>query len=232
MVFNFRRAIKRIPVISTVCTFVYYRMIEPFRKFQGSEAYWKSRYSQGGNSGGGSYNSLADFKAEVINKLVSRNDIVSVIEFGCGDGNQLALAEYPCYLGVDVSPDAVERCKQRFSSDERKSFLLLNELAQERAELSLSLDVIYHLVEDSVFVEYMQTLFSAATRFVVIYSSNTDTQQNVQGKHIHHRHFSGWVEEHMKEWRLLEHIPNKYPYNGNDDTGSFADFYIYYRVSQ
>jgi hypothetical protein len=28
---------------------------------------------------------------------------------------------------------------------------------------------------------------------------------------------------------LIEHIPNKYLYNGPDGTGSFADFYIYYK---
>jgi hypothetical protein len=41
-----------------------------------------------------------------------------------------------------------------------------------RFDLELSLDVIYHLVEDEVFDAYMRSLFAHAGRFVVIYSSN------------------------------------------------------------
>ena len=47
---------------------------------------------------------LAAFKAEVPNDFVRARGIDSVIEFGCGDGAQLALAEYPAYVGIDVSP--------------------------------------------------------------------------------------------------------------------------------
>ena len=43
-----------------------------------------------------------------------------------------------------------------------------------RADLTLSLDVIYHLVEDDVFVSAMRALFDKAARFVVIYASNQD----------------------------------------------------------
>jgi hypothetical protein len=35
-----------------------------------------------------------------------------------------------------------------------------------RAELGLSLEVIFHLVEDDVFDVYMRHLFASATRFV------------------------------------------------------------------
>lgn len=38
------------------------------------------------------------------NDFVRARGIDSVIEFGCGDGAQLALAEYPAYGGIDVSP--------------------------------------------------------------------------------------------------------------------------------
>lgn len=225
--FKVKQAIKRIPIISTLCKFFYYRVVEPFRLFPGSEDYWKTRYLQGGTSGDGSYNLLARFKAETINGLISQHSVRSVIEFGCGDGNQLTLAAYPCYIGVDVSPHAIQLCKRRFSGDPDKTFLTLLEYAHERAEMSLSLDVIYHLVEDSVFDEHMKSLFSAATRFVVIYSSNSDNQRNLQGKHIRHRRFSDWIDMYMSEWKLLAHVPNRYPYDGNDDTGSFADFHIY-----
>jgi cyclopropane fatty-acyl-phospholipid synthase-like methyltransferase len=82
--------------------------------FPGSKRYWDNRYSQGDNSGAGSYGRLAEFKAEILNKFVAENNIRSVIEFGCGDGNQLMLANYPYYIGVDVSPKAIEICRKLF----------------------------------------------------------------------------------------------------------------------
>lgn len=45
------------------------------------------------------------------------------------------------------------------------------------ADLSLSLDVIYHLVEDEVFETYINTLFKSARRYVIIYSSNSDDNE-------------------------------------------------------
>jgi hypothetical protein len=57
--------------------------------FKSSETYWIARYKRGGDSGRGSYGKLAQFKAGVINKFVEANKINTIIEFGCGDGNQL-----------------------------------------------------------------------------------------------------------------------------------------------
>src|ERR1041385_8036217 len=85
-----------------------------FRQKGGSAQYWEARYREGGNSGDGSYGRLASFKAQVLNDFVARNQIRSVVEFGCGDGNQLSLAQYPKYLGLDVSPTAVLNCAARF----------------------------------------------------------------------------------------------------------------------
>lgn len=193
--------------------------------FPGSTAYWEQRYAQGRDSGIGSYHQFAEFKAEIINDFVCAQKVQSVIEFGCGDGNQLLLADYPVYLGVDVSPTIITMCKDKFLSDTTKSFMLLDEYQNESAELSLSLDVLYHLVEDSVFENYMQTLFEAATRYVIIYSSNIDSK--TKRPHVKHRQFTDWVESNATSWKILEHIKNKYPYDEDYKTGSFADFYIY-----
>lgn len=197
------------------------------RSFPGSEAYWEKRYADGGNSGVGSYADFAAFKAEVLNAFVVEHGIADVVEFGCGDGNQLTLANYPKYLGVDVSPSAVEMCRGRFAGDDSKRFVTLQAYAAERAALSLSLDVIFHLVEDAVFDAYMRRLFDAAGRFVGIYSSNTTVLSVGDAQHVRHRRFSDWIEAHSPGWELVQHIPNRYPYEGDYRTGSFADFYFY-----
>ncbi|MGH8556773.1 MAG: methyltransferase domain-containing protein, partial [Methylococcales bacterium] len=196
----------------------------------GSGPYWEQRYANGYNSGAGSYGRLAKFKADVINRFVSGHDVKSVIEFGCGDGNQLKLANYVQYLGFDVSETAVSSCREQFCSDETKSFRLMKEYADERADLALSLDVIYHLVENSIFEEYMATLFKASDQFVIIYSSDSDDNPRYQGIHVRHRKFSNWIAANVPHWKLREHIPNKLPYRADDREGSFADFYIYEMV--
>lgn len=224
---NFKQIIKSIPLLGPLAKVLYFFFIEPFRKFSGSDDYWKQRYAQGGSSGDGSYRLLAEFKAEVLNALVEEYEVNSVKEFGCGDGNQLSLLKFPAYQGIDVSPVAIAQCKQQFSRDSTKQFLLLEDYQGEQSDMNMSLDVIYHLIEDEVFDSHMRMLFESASKLVVIYSSNTAEQQKIQGKHIRHRKFTDWIESHAKNWVLTRHIPNKYPYRGDDRLGSFADFYIY-----
>jgi hypothetical protein len=62
--------------------------------FLGSRAYWEERSAVGGNSGVGSYGKFAEFKAEVVSSFVDAYKINTVIEFGCGNGNQSRLTNY------------------------------------------------------------------------------------------------------------------------------------------
>jgi len=197
------------------------------RSFSGSEAYWRRRYEAGRSSGAGSYGHLAEFKAEFLNTFVAEHAITSVIELGCGDGNQLSLAHYPRYLGFDVSERALELCRERFRDDPTRRFAAMSDYAGERAELGLSLDVIYHLVEDAVFEAYMRRLFDAAERFVIVFSSNTDENQRNRVAHVRHRRFTDWVERERPGWRLQAHEPGRYPLREHPTDGSFADFYVF-----
>lgn len=204
--------------------------LEP-SSFRSSSAYWQDRYSTGGTSGAGSYGRLARFKADVLNAFVEEQGIDTVLELGCGDGNQLSLAAYPQYLGVDVSPTAISLSRQRCGDDDTKRFCLLPELEDARADLTLSLDVIYHLVEDNVFEAHMQLLFSAARRFVIIYSSDADVPVSAEAPHVRHRCFSTWVAINAPAWRLRERIENRFPFDGDGERSSRADFYVYERRS-
>lgn len=201
------------------------------RLFCGSSKYWEQRYRSGGNSGAGSYNRLAEFKAEVLNDFCKKNGVRNVIEFGCGDGNQLSLAQYESYIGLDVSAAAVEICRERFVKDPTKSFEWLGntDLTQERfrCELALSLDVIFHLVETAVFETYIKSLFNASDKYVIIYSSDYDRRE---AAHVRHHRFTDFVERDITEFKLSEVVKNRYPFDpaAPDDT-SFADFYIYTR---
>jgi SAM-dependent methyltransferase len=195
--------------------------------FRSSSDYWERRYQSGGNSGAGSYNRLAEFKAEFLNRFVKQNQVTSVVELGCGDGAQLSLAQYPEYTGADISPKAVEICRNRFGGDASKRFLLMNDLAPGfTADLSLSLDVVFHLVEDQVFDAYMRKLFDSARRFAIVYSSNTDWDS--PSKHERHRQFTKWVAENRPAWHTLSIFKNAYPFDPADpEQTSIADFYVF-----
>lgn len=91
-------------------------------------------------------------------------------------------------------------------------------------DLSLSLDVIFHLIEDKVFEEYMASLFSTSEKYVIIYSSNEDNMEKSL-EHVKHRKFTNWIEENKKEWALISFIKNAYPYNGYYEETSFSDFF-------
>ena len=196
------------------------------------QRYWSERYARGGNSGAGSYNHLAQFKADVLNDFVKKNDVKNVIEWGCGDGNQLSLAIYPEYTGYDISKEAVERCRGIFSADPSKSFEWSGKedfSCDRTADLTLSLDVIYHLVDDKVFDAYMRRLFDTSRKYVIIYSCNFEKNHAL---HVRCRKFTDWIEKNeLEKWKLINMMRNKYPYDEkNPDSTSWSDFYFYERI--
>jgi len=175
--------------------------------FRGSGAYWERRYSRGGTSGSGSYGAAAEWKAGRVNAWVEEHGVTSVIDWGCGDGNQLGLARYPRYLGVDRSRAAVRRCIDAYAGDPTKSFLAYDPEGMHdpagwlRADLALSMEVLFHLVEDATFEDYLTRVFDSAERFVVIVSSDVDLPQ--RSPHERHRRFTDWVRERRPDWRLV-----------------------------
>ncbi|QIK79662.1 class I SAM-dependent methyltransferase [Sphingomonas piscis] len=193
---------------------------------ENSALYWEERYASGRNSGAGSYGRLAEFKANFINSYVAEAGIQTVLEFGCGDGAQLARAKYPNYIGVDVSSTVLNLAQRAFDGNDAIKFLHADAVECDfRADLTLSLDVIYHLVEDDVFEKHMQQLFHHSRRAVIIYSSNQD---GVLAPHVRHRRFTNWISDNRVGFELTMFKSNMYPYDESDPNNtSFSDFYVY-----
>lgn len=186
-----------------------------------SGSYWEKRYAQGENSGDGSYGQLAQFKADVLNPFVREHQVQSVIEYGCGDGNQLQLFTFPSYLGFDVSRTALQLCQKKYAHDPSKTFKLISDYQGETAQLTLSLDVLYHLVEDAIYTAYLNRLFTSAQAYVIIYSSNFDDNSPTRAPHVKHRCFTNWVTQNYANWQLVQQVSNPY------HEVSSADFYLY-----
>jgi len=197
-----------------------------------SSAYWEARYCAGGTSGAGSYGRLAAFKAAFINAFIADNQIHDMLDLGCGDGSLLSLLDVPSYVGVDVSPTTLMRCANRFATRSNYVFLPPAQLDEVTpVDLAVSIDVIFHLIEDAAFSRHIDDLFGHARRFVLIYASNHDSAWSAP--HVRHRRFSEPVAVHWPAWQLLAHVPNRFPYDPTqpDDT-SFADFFVYGRTTE
>lgn len=198
--------------------------------FQTSDQYWKERYQRGGNSGEGSYGPLARYKANFINAFCRDNAVKSAIEFGCGDGNQAAMLTIGDYLGVDISADCIAWARQNLKRPGWR-FETLDEylaLSHDPVELGLSLDVIYHLVEDEIYQSYLRNLCAAADRFLLIYTSNLD-HFDPRLPHVRHRPLLADMARLHPEWTFVRTERNPYAMR-HDETreyGSFADFYLF-----
>lgn len=192
-----------------------------------SKEYWENRYKNNGTSGTGSYGLLSEFKKDVINEFIKLNNIITVGDFGCGDTNQLKLFNCKSYTGYDVSETIINICKNKFISDQSKKFYLMSEYNSEKYDLVLSLDIIYHLVEDGVFEDYMKTLFNASNKFVIIYSSNGELNIPLMN-HLKDRNFTKWVEKNINDFELINKLENIYKFDVNNPTKtSISDFYFY-----
>lgn len=195
--------------------------------------YWEERYNKGGNSGAGSYGRLAQFKADIINNFISKNQIKSSIEFGCGDGNQLGLLNLDRYTGFDVSKQSIALCSEKYKNDNCKAFFLYDSISfldtfhVFQADLTMSLDVIYHIIEDEIYEKYLQDVFNCSTQYVLIYSSDKSEQNKHQAQHVKHREFTKWIEENISGWSFENKIQNKFPLEFDSQEESFADFYVY-----
>jgi len=195
-----------------------------------SSSYWESRYSAGGNSGAGSYGRLAEYKARIINELSSKYKISEAIEFGSGDGNQCSKFNFKKYIGIDVSKEAVSHCSKMFEHKKNWKFFHCSDpiIKTLKSPLVLSLDVIFHLVEDETFHRYMRNLFSTSEWLVLIYSSNYDGNSR-KPVHVRHRKYTDWISENEKEFNLIYSWKNPFPFEKGSDPKetSFAEFKLF-----
>ncbi|MCB0762290.1 MAG: class I SAM-dependent methyltransferase [Flavobacteriales bacterium] len=209
-----------------------WRRFKGKRAFEGSSNYWENRYKSGGNSGSGSFHQLAAFKAAFLNEFVQKHAITSVAEWGCGDGNQSALFNFPNYVGYDVSKTAISQCQERFKGDSSRQFELISGTRPNGLlfPLTISLDVIYHLVEDDVYTHYLHNLFGSSSRFVIVYSN--DNAHGEYGPHVRPRNFTPDVQRLFPAFHLIEHVPAPYPLEQwGPERGSWSEFFVYERQS-
>lgn len=181
-------------------------------KFTTSEKYWIKRYKKLKKrpSGDGSYGENAIFKSDCVNESITRYGIKTILDFGCGDGNQASMFHgYGLYVGVDIAPKAIELCREKYKGRKHCIFAhasKMDKFVNLKIDLVLSMDVIFHLVEDEVYHKYMQTIFDVNAKYIGVYSTNTAFAHRSVA-HVKHRNYSKEFNQNSR-YLLLRVIPH------------------------
>jgi SAM-dependent methyltransferase len=176
--------------------------------------YWESRYARGGNSGAGSYGSCLDNKKALISGLLEERGIHSVVDLGCGDGTVIDIfRDLGSYIGYDVSRTAIDRLVAR-GYPGHYQFRMADGAPPEHApDLAMSLDVVFHLVEDAVFRRYMGMLTGVGARYLLVLTWNSSilSTEHTVGSHVLYRDFRACMEEDYPGYRLVQEYPYELP---------------------
>ena len=150
---------------------------------QFEQKYWEERYKEKLGSGEGSRGDLLKFKAQYLNDLFRKYGVESVFDFGCGDGHLVNLLECKQYYGVDVSLSAVQQCREMVKKTnfifEQGHFGNYSAATIKRkfsglfgvdVDAVMSIDVLYHIMDEHLVEFVLQAMFGAGSKIVVTYT--------------------------------------------------------------
>jgi len=90
--------------------------------------------------------------------------------------------------------------------------------------LVLSLDVIYHLVEDEMYYEHMKNLFSLSD--IVCIFSTDDEVKDIPPPHLKNRKISKYIKENFTNFKLVD---SKRFYEDSDNN---IGFFLYIKNNE
>jgi 2-polyprenyl-3-methyl-5-hydroxy-6-metoxy-1,4-benzoquinol methylase len=130
--------------------------------------FWEWRYTEdpGLGSGVGSRGQPLADKRELLLAVVDILHPRSVLDVGCGDGEATAGLPLPGYIGLDLSPEAVNRARAgRPDGDFRVGTLADHAL---EADLTLCLDVLIHQADRASYRASVKALVASARRALIV----------------------------------------------------------------
>ena len=161
-----------------------------------AETYWENRYVDGGTSGPGSRDGEADEKVRIVQSVINEYGIHSLFELGCGDGHVASRLQVPTYIGYDPSAKARSMCEQAMPDH-----LIVDQLPHTivpEIDLTLSMDVIFHLIDDVDYQRHLTLLLGMTNGHVLIYGTNHDQRG---APHVLHRE---WLKDVPIGWEVSE----------------------------
>jgi len=147
--------------------------------------YWEERYSRGRDSGSGSYGKNAAFKAEIVNRVIEDYHCKNMVEFGCGDANQMTLFTRIPYVGYDISSTIIERDKKKYADLPQSEFLIMDMGADYSniKDLSICVDVLFHLTIEEDWLKLIDHVCKAGKKMIVI-TTNTEEIREEYFPHV------------------------------------------------
>lgn len=182
--------------------------------------YWDYRYKTGGNSGKGSYSTSAELKGNFVSKVIENYNIYTINDLGHGDGNQLKYFKGNFkYFGFDISETIRKKVESEFRENDK---VVIVDSATEliKADLCLSLDVLYHITDIEEWKEYIGTLFNLG-EFVLIYAQDSHPTIK-EDPHVVSRPFTSYIQDNFLNYELIETSPGAH---------SSIMFYLYREVN-
>lgn len=160
--------------------------------------YWIERYNRGGSSGAASYGRSAVARGQYISTLIRGYQCTHVIDFGCGDVDQVQQIKVPFYMGVDASSFIIRKCIQHT----HRCFRIATTVPSDRTDAILLLDMIKCLTDDFSYHEVLRTTFLHPTATIVIIAAKDHNLW--ESSHIRHRGFSLHIAETYTDWTRIE----------------------------
>lgn len=158
--------------------------------------YWEKRYRAGGFSGAGSRGDEAKDKVELVQRVVNSTQSKSLLDLGCGDGHIASGIIIDRYVGYDPSDSALALCRK--AMPDRQFTSRVYPYTGELFGLIISMDVIFHLVDDEAYHAYLDLLFCGLAPRVLVYATDHDQRGNA---HVLHRH---WTPDIPNGWDATE----------------------------
>jgi hypothetical protein len=149
------------------------------------KTYWEKRYADGKNSGSGSYGENATFKANIINRIIKEYECKDMVEFGCGDGNQMSLLTRIPYIGYDISKTIIQKNQIKYKTTPNVKFMDMDMCGNYSlsADLSICVDVLFHLTIEDDWYKLIDHVCVAAKKVIVIVT-NTEKIHEEYFQHV------------------------------------------------
>lgn len=132
------------------------------------EEYWETRYAKGDSSGEGSVGPNRAWKWAIIEKYVSSLD--DVVDIGCGDLRFWEGRDCHKYFGLDLSATVIQRNRESRPKWRFEVGHAEYRIPNLRARIVLCLDMLFHIMDDEVFVNVLENLCRYSKEWIFTYT--------------------------------------------------------------
>jgi hypothetical protein len=179
-----------------------------YTRISKEEQYWESRYAEGGNSGAGSTGIFRKWKWDTIFRYTP--DLAQVIDIGCGDLRFWENKQLTEYIGIDKSKTIIDRNAVNHPQAKFIHSPAENYIPDLQAPTVLCIDLLFHIMNDTAYLQILENLCKYSTDLVFIYTWQTNPwrDKTTDGKYQTYRPLENYF--HIFEesgFNLVERVP-------------------------